>query len=114
MKNLDAIINQLSNEQLRTEHMLLEDLESVKKACVLFFDKQSREADAFIALLNTTLDDVKSRVKNGYPKNERNDVPLPVAPSEDPVPAFLLKPKTGKNPKEEVLAGIEEALSKNS
>lgn len=51
MKNLDAIINQLSNEQLRTEALLMKDVEKVKNACRLFFDKQAREADAFIALL---------------------------------------------------------------
>lgn len=110
MKNLDAIINQLSNEQLRTEALLIEDLKAIKKEAQLFFDKQQREADAYLALLSTRFDDLVSRIENGYPKNERNDVPMPVAPNDDPVPSFLLKPKAGKNPKEEILAGIEEAL----
>ena len=44
MKNLDAIIKQLSNEQLRTEALLLKDIEKVKNACRLFVDKQALEA----------------------------------------------------------------------
>lgn len=78
MRNLDAIINQLSAEQQRCEHLLLEDMEGVKKACTLFFDKQAREADAFMALLHQTLDDIANRVKNGYErKREPDDKPFP-------------------------------------
>ena len=45
MRNLDAIINQLSAEQQRCSHLLLGDVENIKTACTLFFDKQQREAD---------------------------------------------------------------------
>ena len=79
MRNLDAIINQLSAEQMRCEHLLLEDMEGVKKACTLFFDKQAREADSFMALLHQTLDDIANRVKNGYERKREPDdnAPLP-------------------------------------
>ena len=79
MRNLDAIINQLAAEQQRCEHLLLEDMEGIKKACTLFFDKQAREADGFIALLHQSLDDIANRVKNGYERKREPDdtAPLP-------------------------------------
>lgn len=87
MKNLDAIINQLSNEQLRTEALLMKDVEKVKNACRLFFDKQAREADAFIALLSTTLDDIIARVRDGYPNHEPEDDKIPAVVSGRPLTA---------------------------
>jgi hypothetical protein len=68
MRNLDAIINQLANEQSRTEHLLLSDIEAVKNEARLFFDKQAREADSFLALLSMRFDDITARVRDGYPK----------------------------------------------
>lgn len=96
MKNLDGIINQLANEQLRTEHLLMQDLESVKKACTLFFDKQAREADSFLALLHTSLEDIMSRVKNGYPKDEHLDEPM------EPIPAIVTGRKLTKEERDRV------------
>ena len=87
MKNLDAIINQLSNEQLRTEALLMKDVEKVKNACRLFFDKQAREADAFIALLSTTLDDIIARVRDGYPSHESEDEKIPSVVTGRPLTA---------------------------
>lgn len=99
MRNLDAIINQLANEQQRTEHLLIDDLKAVQQEARLFFDKQAREfqsfyekqakdADAYLALLMTRFDDVVNRIQNGYPK-EKGFGEL----TEDPVPAFLTRPK---------------------
>lgn len=87
MKNLDAIINQLSNEQLRTEALLMKDVEKVKNACRLFFDKQAREADAFIALLSTTLDDIIARVRDGYPTHDIEEDKIPSVVSGRPLTA---------------------------
>jgi len=70
MRNLDAIINQLANEQQRTSHLLREDIEAIKKEAQLFFDKQAREADAYLALLCTRFDDLLSRIDNGYPQGK--------------------------------------------
>lgn len=89
MRNLDAIINQLANEQQRTEHLLIEDLQAIKKEAQLFFDKQAREADAYLALLTTRFDDAINRIQNGYPK-EKGFGEL----TEDPIPEFLTKSKT--------------------
>lgn len=112
MRNLDAIINQLSNEQQRTEHLLVDDLKAIKQEAQLFFDKQAREfqtfyeqrqkdSDAYMALLSVRFDDVINRIQNGYPKEEGfREL------TEDPVPAFLMKPKTT----EAVLAAISEAV----
>ena len=88
MRNLDAIINRLSNEQQRCEHLLIEEIQAVKKATQLFFDKQQREADSFIALISTTLDDIINRVQNGYPANEglSHD-------DSDPLPAIVTRKK---------------------
>lgn len=88
MRNLDAIINRLSNEQQRCEHLLIEEIQAVKKATQLFFDKQQREADSFIALISTTLDDIVNRVQNGYPANEgvKHD-------DNDPLPAIVTRKK---------------------
>jgi hypothetical protein len=113
MRNLDAIINQLSNEQQRTEHLLVDDLKAIKQEAQLFFDKQARElqafyeqkqkdGDAYMALLAVRFDDVINRIQNGYPK-EQGFGEL----TEDPVPAFLTRPKQT----EAVIAHLEEALS---
>ena len=112
MRNLDAIINQLANEQQRTEHLLVDDLKAIKHEAQLFFDKQAREfqtfheqkqkdADGYMALLATRFDDVINRIQNGYPKEEGfREL------TEDPVPAFLMKPKNS----DAVLAAIAEAV----
>ena len=108
MRNLDAIINQLSNEQQRTEHLLVEDLKAIKHEAQLFFDKQARElqtfyeqkqkdADGYMALLSMRFDDVLLRIQNGYPK-EKGFGEL----TEDPVPEFLTRPK--------VVAALAEAV----
>jgi hypothetical protein len=70
MRNLDAIINQLANEQQRTSHLLKDDIAAIKKEAQLFFDKQAREADAYLALLCTRFDDLLSRIDNGYPQGQ--------------------------------------------
>jgi hypothetical protein len=113
MRNLDAIINQLANEQQRTEHLLVDDLKGIKKEAQLFFDKQAREfqsfyeqrqkeSDAYMALLATRFDDLIVRIQHGYPKEEGfREL------TEDPVPAFLMRPKAAT---ENVLANIEEML----
>lgn len=112
MRNLDAIINQLANEQQRTEHLLVDDLKAIKHEAQLFFDKQAREfqafyeqrqkdADAYMALLAVRFDDVINRIQNGYPKEEGfREL------TEDPVPSFLLKGKTT----ETILAAISDAV----
>jgi len=112
MRNLDAIINQLANEQQRTEHLLVDDLKAIKQEAQLFFDKQAREfqtfyeqkqkdADAYMALLATRFDDVINLIQNGYPKEEGfREL------TEDPVPSFLLKNKTP----DAVLAAIADAV----
>ena len=88
MRNIDAIINKLANEQQRCEHLLIQEVEAVKKATQLFFDKQAREADAFIALISTTLDDIINRVQNGYPATEgiQHD-------DSDPLPSIVTRKK---------------------
>ena len=88
MRNIDAIINKLANEQQRCEHLLIDEINAVKKATQLFFDKQAREADSFIALISTTLDDIINRVQNGYPANEglAHD-------DSDPLPAIVTRKK---------------------
>lgn len=103
MKNLDGIINQLANEQQRTEHLLMQDLESVKKACTLFFDKQAREADSFMALLHTSLEDILSRVKNGYPADQRIDEPM------EPIPAIVSGRKLTEKEREKILSSVSES-----
>lgn len=112
MRNLDAIINQLANEQQRTEHLLVDDLKAIKQEAQLFFDKQAREfqsfyeqkqkdADAYMSLLATRFDDVINRIQNGYPKEEGfREL------TEDPVPAFLMKPKNS----DALLAAIADAV----
>ncbi len=101
MRNLDAIINQLANEQQRTEHLLVEDLQAIKKEAQLFFDKQAREADAYVALLTTRFDDLITRIQNGYPK-EKGFGEL----TEDPVPAFLVRPKITSEEREAIVASL--------
>ena len=67
MRNLDTIINQLSAEQQRTEHLLLDDIQSVREATKLFFDRQQKEMDTFLGTISMYLDGIANRVKNGYP-----------------------------------------------
>ena len=102
MRNLDAIINQLSAEQMRCEHLLLEDMEGVKKACTLFFDKQAREADAFMALLHQTLDDIANRVKNGYERKREPD-------DNGPLPAIVTGRKLTDEERQAILDGVGHA-----
>ncbi len=103
MRNLDAIINQLAAEQHRCEHLLIEDLEGVKKATQLFFDKQSREADAFVALLSQTLADIEVKIKNGYPRDRK--------PSDetDPLPAIVTGRVLTDEERDEILKKVGEA-----
>ena len=111
MRNLDAIINQLSNEQQRCSSLLLEDMNKVKSACKLFFDKQTREletfkehqqkdADNFFALLNTSLEDIMVKVQNGYPREQKPES------ETDPLPAIV----TGRKLTNEERAALEEAI----
>ena len=67
MRNLDAIINQLSAAQQRTEHLLLDDIQRVREATRIFFDRQQKEADQFVAAVSGHLDTIAERIKNGYP-----------------------------------------------
>jgi hypothetical protein len=103
MRNLDAIINQLAAEQQRCEHLLIDEMESVKKACTLFFDKQQREADAFMALLVQTFDDITIKVKNGYPKEQRP------ADEMDPLPAIVTGRKLSDEERDEILKAVGDA-----
>lgn len=103
MRNLDAIINQLASEQQRCEHLLLDDMESIKKACVLFFDKQQREADAFMALIAQTFEDITIKVKNGYPREQR---PLD---ETGPLPAIVTGRKLTDEEREEILKQVGDA-----
>lgn len=111
MRNLDAIINQLSAEQQRCSSLLLEDMNKVKNACKLFFDKQAREletfkehqqrdADGFFALLNTSLEDIMVKVQNGYPREQKPES------DTDPLPAIV----TGRKLSNEERAALEEAI----
>ena len=102
MRNLDAIINQLSAEQMRCEHLLLEDMEGVKKACTLFFDKQAREADAFMALLHQTLDDIANRVKNGYERKREPD-------DDKPFPAIVTGRKLTDDERAALMGVLDDA-----
>jgi hypothetical protein len=106
MRNLDAIINQLANEQQRTEHLLVEDLKAIKQEAQLFFDKQAREADAYVALLTTRFEDIINRIQNGYPK-EQGFGEL----TEDPVPAFLTRPKIAPADQDSILKSLANAIS---
>lgn len=103
MRNLDAIINQLAAEQHRCEHLLIEELKAVKNACKLFFDKQAREADNFMALLNTTLEDIENRVKNGYPKERKPE------DETDPLPAIVTGRVLTEEERAEILRKVGEA-----
>ena len=111
MRNLDAIINQLSNEQQRCSSLLLEDMNKVKSACKLFFDKQTREletfkehqqkdADNFFALLNSSLEDIMVKVQNGYPREQTPET------DNDPLPAIV----TGRKLSDEERAALENAI----
>lgn len=101
MRNLDAIINQLANEQQRTSHLLREDIEAIKKEAQLFFDKQAREADAYLALLVMRFDDLLSRIDNGYPQGQLEDI--------SPVPAIVQRRTLSDEERETILAKLDGA-----
>ena len=103
MRNLDAIINQLANEQQRTEHLLIEDMQAIKKEAQLFFDKQAREADAYLALLVTRFEDIISRVQNGYPQGKLEDI--------GPLPAIVERRTLSNEERETILSKLEEVES---
>lgn len=100
MRNLDAIINQLANEQQRTEHLLLEDIEAIKQEARLFFDKQAREADAYVALLTMRFDDIVARVKNGYPKGQEESL--------EAFPAIVQRRNLSDEEREAILTKLSE------
>lgn len=106
MRNLDAIINQLANEQQRTEHLLVEDLKAIKTEAQLFFDKQAREADAYMALLATRFEDVIARIQNGYPK-EKGFGDL----TEDPIPEFLTRPKINNEERDAIISSLAQTMN---
>lgn len=103
MRNLDSIINQLAAEQQRCEHLLLEDMNSIKKACVLFFDKQQREADSFMALIASYFEDISVKVQNGYPREQKP------ADETDPLPAIITGRKLTDEEREEILKQVGDA-----
>ena len=103
MRNLDAIINQLSAEQQRCSHLLLEDINNVNKACTLFFDKQQREADAFMALVASYFEDISVKVQNGYPREQKP------ADETDPLPAIVTGRKLTDEEREEILKQVGDA-----
>lgn len=116
MRNLDAIINQLANEQQRTEHLLVEELKAIKQEAQLFFDKEAREfksfyeqkqkdADSYMALLAVRFDDVIIRIQNGYPKEQGFG-----EFKEDPVPEFLTRPKMPSKVTDEVMAALAQTM----
>lgn len=100
MRNLDAIINQLANEQQRTSHLLREDIEAIKKEAQLFFDKQAREADAYLALLCTRFDDLLSRIDNGYPQGQLESI--------GDIPAIVQRRVLSDDEKQSILAKLGE------
>lgn len=100
MRNLDAIINQLANEQQRTSHLLKDDIAAIKKEAQLFFDKQAREADAYLALLCTRFDDLLSRIDNGYPQGQLEDI--------GPVPAIVQRRTLSEEEREAILTKLGE------
>ena len=106
MRNIDAIINKLANEQQRCEHLLIQEVEAVKKATQLFFDKQAREADSFIALISTTLDDIINRVQNGYPATEGVQYD-----DNDPLPSIVTRKKVLASQLEAAERAIETELA---
>lgn len=100
MRNLDAIINQLANEQQRTSHLLKDDITAIKKEAQLFFDKQAREADAYLALLVTRFDDLMSRIDNGYPQGKQEDI--------GPLPAIVERRTLSDEERQEILSKLSE------
>lgn len=100
MRNLDAIINQLANEQQRTEALLVQDIEAIKQEAKLFFDKQAREADGYIALLTMRFDDIVSRVQNGYPKGQQEEL--------GPIPAIVERRTLTDEEREAILTKLGE------
>jgi hypothetical protein len=100
MRNLDAIINQLANEQQRTSHLLREDIEAIKKEAQLFFDKQAREADAYVALLCTRFDDLLSRIDNGYPQGKLESI--------GDIPAIVQRRTLSEEEREAILTKLGE------
>lgn len=104
MRNIDAIINKLANEQQRCEHLLINEVVAVKKALQLFFDKQQREADSFVALMSTTLDDIVARVQNGYPAVETPH------DEDDPLPSIVTRKKVSAAQVQTLEAAISSAV----
>ena len=105
MRNIDAIINRLANEQQRCEHLLMQEIDAVKKATQLFFEKQAREADSFIALISTTLDDINNRIQNGYPATEGVQYD-----DSDPLPSIVTRKKVLGSQLETAERAVEAAL----
>ncbi len=101
MRNLDAIINQLANEQQRTSHLLKDDIAAIKKEAQLFFDKQAREADAYLALLCTRFDDLLSRIDNGYPQGQLESI--------GDIPAIVQRRTLSEEERETILAKLDGA-----
>ena len=101
MRNLDAIINQLANEQQRTSHLLKDDIAAIKKEAQLFFDKQAREADAYLALLVTRFDDLISRIDNGYPQGQLESI--------GDIPAIVQRRVLSDEERETILAKLDGA-----
>lgn len=103
MRNLEAIISQLASEQQRCSHLLLDDINAIKKACTLFFDKQQREADSFMAMLAASFDDIAVKVQNGYPREQKP------ADETDPLPAIVTGRKLTDEERNEILKAVGDA-----
>ena len=69
----------------------------------MFFDKQQREADSFMAMLSSAFDDIAVKVQNGYPKEQKT------ADETDPLPAIVTGRKLTDEERTEILKAVGDA-----
>jgi hypothetical protein len=80
MQNIDQIIAKLSQEQIRTERLLLRDLAQISLALSASLEEQQSKLDSIRSQVQVMLSAFAGKIKEGYEENvesEHNDIPIP-------------------------------------
>jgi hypothetical protein len=80
MQNIDQIIGKLSQEQVRTERLLLRDLAQISIALSASIEEQQSKLDSIRSQVQVMLSAFAGKIREGYDENfdpEHNDLPIP-------------------------------------
>lgn len=85
MQNIDIIIGKLSQEQVRTERLLLRDLAAISVLFSSAIEEQQRQLDALRSQAQVALSAFATKIRDGYPEGFE----VEGAEFDGPIPAII-------------------------